>query len=126
MTTYSDLKGPTGATADTETQLGGADLTIPSGKGGRIKKILFGAVSIVEAKAVTGKLELKIQNHAGPFRFAVMGAHIASANTAGSGNSGLVQIDVDIPVDANEQVGLYVTMAETCVDVVAGIVWVSG
>lgn len=101
------------------------DLTIPSGKGGRIKSVRVAIANIVEAKGNTGFIELKLGSHSGPFRFPISINQIASANTAGSGKGGTCVIDCDIEVYANETVKVYVTLAEAGVSGFAGIVWVS-
>jgi len=109
--------------ADTETLI--ADLTIPSGRGGTIKKIRVAVANIVEGKAPTGFVELKLGSHPGPYLFPITGTQVASASTAGSGAGITTEIDVDIPVDANETVKLYLTMAEAAKSAFAGIIWVA-
>ena len=123
MVTYADcnITEDAAISADTETLLG--DLTIPSGKGGRIKKIRVAYGSVVDAKGATGFVELKLGSHSGPFRFPIGGGNGGAANTSFKNAE---EIDCDIEVFANETVKIYVTLAEAAVSGFAGIVWVSG
>ena len=123
MTTYSDKVGPTDCGADTEVRVGGAAITIPSGKGGRIKEIHIAKANVVNAKASSGVLELKLGSHSGPFKFAIGGGE--GAATIGTHKDAEV-IHVDIEVFANETVDCYVTCAEANVDCVVSILWVAG
>lgn len=122
MATYADCNVTVDAaiSADTETLL--ADLTIPSGKGGRIKSIRVSYGNVVDAKAATGMLEVKMGSHSGPFRFPI-GSGQGGATS--SDFKGAEEIDVDIECFANETVKIYVTLAEAAVDGHAGIVWVA-
>ena len=122
MTTYGDCNTTEDAaiSADTETLL--ADLTIPSGKGGRIKKIRVGYGGVVDAKGATGFVELKLGSHSGPFRFPVGFGQGGATNTSPTQAE---EIDVDIEVYANETVKLYITLAEAGVSGFGGIVWVA-
>lgn len=106
--------------ADTETNVG--TITIPSGRQGRIKQILYGYGSVVDAKGATGVLELKLGSHTGPFKFPV--GHGNGGATSSSPMAHAV-IDVDIPVLANETVKPYITLADAGVEVNVGIIWVS-
>jgi len=122
MTTYGDCNTTEddAISANTETLLG--DLTIPSGKGGRIKKILVAYGNVVNAKPVSGFVELKLGSHAGPFRFPI-GAGIGGATSAAMANA--LEVEVDIEVYANETVKLYVTLADAAVGGFGGIIWVA-
>lgn len=106
--------------ADTETLL--ADLTIPSGKGGVIKKILVSYGSAVDAKGATGFVELKLGSHSGPFRFPV-GGGVGGATNSTMKNAEVIECDIE--VFANETVKIYITLAEAGVSGHAGIVWVA-
>jgi len=122
LTTYADCNTTEDAaiTADTETLL--ADLTIPSGKGGTIKKIRVSMGNVTNAKGSSGFLEVKLGSHEGPYRFPIFkGEGAATIGKIGDAE----EIDVDIPVFANETVKVYVTMAEAMVSGFAGIVWVA-
>jgi len=109
--------------ADTETKV--LDITIPSGQGGRIKKIIVvaGATGTTSA-ALTGYCELKLGSHAGPFRFPVQFAVNYDADLGVSPGQPNV-IDVDIEVFANESVEGYLTLNGAAVDCHIGIVWVA-
>lgn len=124
MTTYMDCNTTEDAaiTADTETLLG--DLTIPSGKGGRIIKIAIALGNAVDAKGSTGFVEVKLGSHEGPYRYPI-GWGVGGA-TNSSGQPQPCEIECDIPVLANETVKIYVTLAEAGVSGFAGIQWVSG
>jgi len=112
------------ATANSETKV--LDISIPAGRGGRIKKIIAvaGATGITSA-ALTGYLELKLGSHAGPYRFPVMWAVNYDADLGVSPGQSVV-LDVDIPVDANETVEGYLTLNSAATGCHIGIVWVSG
>ena len=125
MVTYAECNTTeVDVSADTETLV--LDTTIPSGKGGRIRKIIVvaGATGTTSA-AITGFVELKLGSHAGPYRFPVQFAVNADADLGVSPGQPNV-IDVDIPVFANETVKAYLTMNGACVDCHVGIIWVSG
>jgi len=109
--------------ADTETKV--LDITIPSGKGGRIKKIIVvaGATGTTSA-ALTDYCELKLGSHAGPFRFPVQFAVNYDADLGVSPGQPNV-IDCDIEVFANESVEGYLTLNGAAVDCHIGIVWVA-
>lgn len=97
------------------------DENIPSGKGGRIKKILVSYAGVVDAKASTGYLELKMGSHSGPFRFPI-GRGAGGATNTPQGTAEV--IDVDIECLANERIRINVTLAEAAVNGHAGIIWV--
>lgn len=122
MTTYGDCNTVEDAaiTADTETLL--ADLVIPSGKGGRIKQIRLSYGGVVDAKGATGFVELKLGSTSGPFRYPCGFGQGGATNTSPVHAE---EIDVDIPVLANETVKLYITLAEAGVSGFGGIVWVA-
>lgn len=79
MTTYGDMKGPTACAADTETQIGGANISMLPGGMYRIKKIRVCFYQGVIDKATTGKLELKIDKVSGPFKFPVVALSMRQA-----------------------------------------------
>lgn len=116
MTTYSDgnVTEVVAVAVDTETQI--FDITIPSGKGGRIKKLRF---SCTAASASNGFLELKLGSHSGPFRFAV------PAQVAEQILLLCAEIDVDMEVFANERVQLFATLNVAGVDAMGSITWVA-
>lgn len=123
MTTYGDCNTAEDAavTADTETLV--MDIAIPSGRGGRIKEIRVSYGNVVDAKAATGFVELKLGSHSGPYRYPVGRGNGGAANTSfGTAE----KIEVDIPVDQNETVKGYVTLNEAAVDAHVGIVWEAG
>lgn len=121
MPTYADCNTTVDAAIDAGTETLLADLTIPSGKGGRIKKILYAYGNVVDAKAASGFLELKLGSHSGPYRFPI-GLGVGGATSSSHGPQG--EIDVDIECFANETVKIYVTLAEAAVQGHAGIIWV--
>jgi len=95
------------------------DTSIPSGKGGRIKKII---VSYLASAPCNGFCELKLGSHAGPFRFPVGGVQVLAT----SGAAAYQDIhDVDIEVFANETVKGYLTLNAAATDAHIGIVWVA-
>lgn len=122
MATYGDCNTTVDAAvaAGAETLL--ADLTIPSARAGRIKKIRLSYGGVVDAKAATGFCELKLGNHSGPFRYPLGGG---AGGATSSSMKNAEEIDVDIPVIENETVKLYVTIAENAVQAHGGIIWVS-
>jgi len=122
ITTYGDCNTTEddAISANTETLL--ADLTIPSGKGGRIKKVLVGYGNAVNAKPVSGYVELKLGSHSGPFRYPI-GSGIGGATSAAMAQA--LEVEVDIEVYANETVKLYVTLSDAAVGGFGGIVWVA-
>lgn len=122
MTTYGDCNTAEDAAVDADTETLLADLQIPSGRGGRIKKVLIGFGSVVDAKAATGYAELKLGSHHGPFRFPIGHGQGGATNTA---PGAALEIPVDIEVFANETVKVYITLNEAAVNAHAGIVWVS-
>lgn len=97
------------------------DENIPSGKGGRIKKIRVSYAGVVDAKACTGYLELLMGSHSGPFRFPIGWGPGGATSTS---MSHAEEIDVDIECLANERVRIQVTLGEAAVDGHAGIIWV--
>lgn len=120
MVSYGDCNTTEDAavTADTETLL--ADLVIPAGKGGTIKKIRVAYGGVVDAKGATGYVELKLGSHPGPYRFPVGFGQGGATNTSPTHAE---EIDVDIPVLASETVKLYITLAEAGVSAFGGIIW---
>jgi len=122
MTTYGDCNTTEddAISANTETLL--ADLTIPSARGGRIKKILVAYGNVVNAKPVSGFVELKLGSHTGPYRYPI-GAGVGGATSAAIANA--LEVDVDIEVFANETVELYVTLSDAAVGGFGGILWVA-
>ena len=123
MTTYGDCNTVEDDSVDANTEVLIADLTIPSGKGGRIKKILYSYAQNVDAAAATGYLELKMGSHSGPFRFP-LGMGAGGATSSSHGPTG--EIDVDIECYANETVKVYITPNAALLECHAGIIWVSG
>jgi len=124
MTSYAECNtAEVDVPADSETLV--LDISIPSGKGGRIKKIIAvaGATSITSA-ALTGFLELKLGSHEGPYRFPVQWAVNYDADLGVSPGTPVV-IDCDIPVYANETVKGYLTLNGAAVDCHIGIIWVA-
>lgn len=98
----------TDTTADTELEIG----TIKVTRAGRIKQIRFAGSGIVDAKAGTGILEIKVPGLAGPFEFAV-GNGPGGAATGGIAYADV--IDVDIPVTENATLSICVTTAEVMI-----------
>lgn len=121
MTTYMDCNTAEVATITVDVENEIASLTIPSGKGGVIKKILFNAIA---ADSAGGFIELKLGSHAGPFRFPIPYL-LYEAGTAASAVAALVEIDCDIEVFANETVKIYITPTIAMTEGHAGIIWVA-
>lgn len=118
MTTYGETNtAEVDLTADTETKV--LDTTIPSGRGGRIIKIL---IAMESAVACSGYIELKLGSHAGPYRFPWPGISVFA--TSGASHN-VVEIDVDIEVFASETVKGYLTANSTATDAHIGIIWVA-
>lgn len=126
MTTYGQTVGPTASAADTETQIGGADITLLPGGPWTIKKIRVCFYQGVIDKATTGILELKIDTVKGPFKFPIGGSvGITTTSGATGPNIATEEIEVDIPdVPGNAGVGIYTTFAEAVEEVTAGIIYV--
>lgn len=125
MTTYSDLKGPTACSADTETLIGAAKISLLPGGTYRIKKIRVCFYQGVIDKATTGILELKIDKVSGPFKWAIGGSiGITTTSGATGPNIPTEEIDVDIPVPGSAEVGIYCTFAEAVEEVTASISYV--
>lgn len=120
MTTYMECNTAEVATITVDIENLIADLTIPSGKGGRIKKIFFNAIA---ADSAGGFLEMKLGSHAGPYRFPIPYL-MYEAGTAANAVAVLMELDVDIEVDANETVKIYVTPTIAMTEGHAGILWV--
>lgn len=123
--TYSDLVGPTACSADTETQVGGANISILPGNYYRIRQIRLCYYQGVIDKATTGKLELKIDKVNGPFKFAVGGSiGITTTSGATGPNTPTEVIECDILVPGKADVGVYCTFAEALEEVTASILYV--
>lgn len=117
MTTYSEVNTAEVAAVTVDTEILVLDATIPSGKGGRIKKIAYCCTA---ATTSSGFLELKLGSHSGPFRWAIPDKNGGNVlQLAG-------EIECDIEVYANETVKGYMTLEVAGVDGHISIVWVSG
>lgn len=119
MTTYMDCNTAEVATITVDIQNVIAQLTIPSGKGGRIKKIFFNAIA---ADSAGGYIEAKLGSHSGPFRFPIPYL-LYEAGTAANAVAAKVEVDVDIEVFANETVEVSVTPTIAMTEGHAGILW---
>lgn len=109
--------------ADTETLV--LDTSIPSGKQGRIKKIrVNGGPTATTAASVSGYVELKLGTHSGPFRFPCMGGNYdADLGVSAAGMAD--EIEMDIPVLANETVKGYLTLDGAVAGCHVGIIWMA-
>ena len=126
MTTYADCNTGAGValTVDTETEV--LSMTIPSGKGGNIKKIRVAIAQVATAlDEQSGYLELKLGSHSGPYRFPI-GSGVTDGDLTAPGSRGAEEIEVDIPVFANETVKANITLNGDAVGAHVGIIWVSG
>lgn len=126
MTTYADVKGPTACAADTETQIGGAAISLLPGGTYTIKKIRVCFYQGVIDKATTGILELKIDKVSGPFKWPIGGSiGITTTSGATGPNIPTEEIDCDIRnVPGSAEVSIYCTFAEAVEEVTAGITYV--
>jgi hypothetical protein len=121
-TTYADCNTTEDAAITAVTRESPGSVTIPANKGGRIKQIRVAVANVVNLKNAIGYVELEVQNHAGPFRFPIGGMGGGATNSGFDPNP--VTIDVDIPVDANEQVTFWYYFTDAQVNAHVGIVWV--
>jgi len=88
-----------------------------------VKEINVVFANVVDAKAMTGYIEIKPSSGESPFRFPV-GFGTGGAATAPVRNK--CTFDVNIPFDANETIQLYATMNENTVGMWIGLKYVRG
>lgn len=96
------------------------DDKIDEGKSGSIKQIRVSYAGVVDAKASTGYLEMKLGSHSGPYRFAIGSGPGGATNTA---QQHAEVIDVDIPVNGNETVEVEIELNEAAVNAHISITW---
>lgn len=120
---YADCNTAEDAAITAATREQACSITIPQGKGGRIKQIRVAVANVVNAKDCAGYIEVICQNHAGPFNF-VVGGGGGGATDSGSNMDPCI-IDCDIPIDANEIVTIWYYFTDAQVNANTGIVWVA-
>lgn len=98
-------------------------ITIPANKGGRIKKIFVNYADVTNAKTAAGYVDLRFSNTAGEFRFPVGGGN--GGATLSDFLQNAEEIDVDIPVLANEIVTPWYYFTDAKVNAHVGILWVA-
>jgi len=118
-TLTAGVKAETSLTADTETLIA----TISKGFDLTIHEINWTYANVVDAKAMTGYIEVKFSSGKTPHRFPV-GFGTGGAATLEQKKKG--KLDVSIPVKANDQITIYATMCENCVAGFAGIKYTQG
>ena len=121
MVTRSHAFGPTALTADTKTTIGSA-YKVP--QAGVIRKIRFCFYQGVIDKATTGILYLESDQQKGPFEYAV-GNSIGITTTSGATgpNCPTEEIEVSIPVIAQEEITMSAKMAEALEEGTVSILW---
>lgn len=121
---YADCNTAEDAAVTAATLESPGSITIPAGKGGRIKEIRVAAANVTNAKDNIGYVDLILQNHPGPFRFPIGGPG------GGATNSGFeldpCRIAVDIPCDSNEVITPWYYFTDAQVNAHVGIVWIAG
>lgn len=120
--TYMDCNTAEDAAITAATLESPGSVTIPQGKGGTIKKIFVAFANVTNAKLAAGYVDLIVQNHAGPFRFPIGGQGGGATNSGYNCNA--EEVDVNIPVDANEIVTFWYYFTDAQVEAHAGIQWV--
>ena len=121
--TYMDCNTVEDAAITAATLESPGSITIPAGKGGRIKKIFVAIADVTNGKTVAGYVELITQNTPGPFRFPVGGGMGGATNSTPLMNA--EEIDVDIPIGENEIVTFWYYFTDAKVNGLVGILWVS-
>lgn len=120
--TYADCNTVEDAAVTAATLESPGSITIPANKPGRIKKILVAFANVVNAKTAAGYVDLRFSNTQGEFRFPIGGGNGAATDNKMSMNA--EEIDVDIPVIANEVVTPWYYFTDAEVNAHVGIVWV--
>lgn len=120
MGSYHDAVTKATLTADTAIDFD--PITLTSGSGNyRIIKMYVGFGSVVDAKAATAIVEVKIDKYNGVCKLAV-GHGNGGATSSSPGHS--QEFDTDISVPANSKVTATITCNEAGVDGVFGITYV--
>lgn len=121
MPSRSHAFGPTALTADTKTAIGSA-YKVP--QAGVIKRIRFCFYQGVIDKATTGILYLESDQQKGPFEWAVGGSiGITTTSGATGPNIATEEIEVHIPVKAQEEITVSAKMAEALEEGTVSIMW---
>lgn len=120
--TYGDCNTAEDAAVAADTLVDFSTIIIPPKKGGTIKKILVALANVVDAKASSGYVQLDFNTSKGRQRYPFGGGAGGATNSTGKMNA--EEIEVDIPVDANEIITPKVYVAENAVDAHVGIIWV--
>jgi len=89
-------------------------------KGGLIKEIRFAGSGVVDAKAGSGRLELKIPGLSGPFEWAV-GNGPGGATLGGAAHADVINLPNGIPVAKNVTVTINITTAEVMLSATCSI-----
>jgi len=98
-------------------------ITIPPGKGGRIKKILVNYAGVVNAKAAGGYIDMLFSSAKGRHRYVIGGGNGGATNTSPQMNA--EEVEVDIPVAVGDIVTPRLYLEEAAVNAHMGIIWVS-
>lgn len=121
MVTRSKSFGPTALTADTKTTIGSA-YKFP--KAGVIKRIRYCFYQGVIDKATATILTLESDMQKGPFEFAVGGSvGITTTSGATGPNIATEEIEVAIPIGAQEEFTVSGTSAEALEEATVSILW---
>lgn len=88
-----------------------------------IKEINFNFANVVDAKSMSGFMELKFSGGETPFRYPI-GFGVGGATSTNQKEKGTY--NVNIPVDANEKIEMYATMCEACVGMWIGLKYKRG
>jgi len=121
MVTRSHAFAATAATADTKTTMGTA-YKVPSA--GTIRRIRICFYQGVIDKATTGILYIETDQQKGPFEFAVGGSiGITTTSGATGPNIQTEELQVSIPVKAQEEITVSLKAAEALEEVTVSILW---
>ena len=110
--------GPTTTTADTETKIGGADYTMPSG--GTVRRVRVSGYNAVATKAGSAKLVLKVDREdKGPYEYAIQfgGGAIDTMGQMNEVVSPAIQLSQGTIISWN------VTSAEAITEVIVSMEW---
>ena len=117
MVTRSKSFGPSASTADTKTPIGSA-YKVP--QSGTIRRIRITSYQGTTDKSDTAVLTLESDQQKGPFEFACAPA---SHEITVGGKIQTEEIEVDIPVMAQEEITLSLTASEALEETTASILW---
>ncbi len=122
-TTFMDCNTVEDAAVTAATLESPGTITIPAGKAGRIKKIFVNYADVTNAKTAAGYVDMRFSNQAGEYRFPVGGG--MGGATLSTPQMNAEEIDVDIPVLANEIITPWYYFTDAKVNAHVGIQWVA-